>query len=116
MFKLLRKAIIGLGILLLGAIAYYLLSDPVYRHKLTQKSEEISERIKDDKKFLWTGTAIVVDAVKGDRVTVDTEANHKVIVRLAGIDAPELPMDRFHKGQPFAEESRDHLAQLIRGK
>src|SRR5438105_18905 len=116
MFRLLRKAIVGLVILILGAITYHFLGNPFYRRELTQKAEEISERLKDDKKSAWTGTAVVVDAVKGDRATVDTEANHKVMVRLAGIDAPELPIDRFHKGQPFAEESRDHLAQLIKGK
>src|SRR5262249_46514111 len=33
-----------------------------------------------------------------------------------GIDAPELASDRFHKGQPFAEASREHLARLLKGK
>src|SRR5258707_273957 len=116
MFKLLRKAVIGVIVLILGAISYYFVGNPVYRRELTQSAEEIKERIQDDKKYAWTGTAVVLDASKGDRATVDTESNHKVMVRLAGIDAPELPLDRFHTGQPFAEESRDHLAQLIKGK
>jgi micrococcal nuclease len=116
MFKLLRKAIIGLLLLILGGVAYYFLGNAVYRRALTQKSEEIKERLQEQKRFAWTGTAVVVDAVKGDRAMVDTEANHKVLVRLAGIDAPELPLDHYHKGQPLAEESRDHLAQLIKGK
>jgi micrococcal nuclease len=116
MFKLLRKAIIGLLLLILGGVAYYFLGNPSYRRALTQESEEIKERLQDQKRFAWTGTAVIVDVVKGDRAMVDTEANHKVLVRLAGIDAPELPLDRFHKGQPLAEESRDHLAQLVKGK
>jgi endonuclease YncB( thermonuclease family) len=116
MFKLLRKVLVGGLVLILGAIALYFLGNPANRRALTQRAEEIKERVQDDKKFVWTGTAVVVDAVKGDRATVDTEANHKVIVRLAGIDAPELPLDHFHKGQPFAEESRDHLATLAKGK
>jgi micrococcal nuclease len=116
MFKLLRKAMIGLLVLILGAILYYFLGNPAYRRKLTQKAEEIQDQIKEEKRFAWSGTAVVLDSVKGDRAMVDTEANQKVMVRLAGIDAPELPLDKFHKGQPFAEESRDHLAQLIKGK
>lgn len=116
MFKLLRKVIIGMVVVMLAAIGYYFLGNPVYRRELTQRAEEVKESIQDDKKFAWTGTAIVLDAVKGDRATVDTENSHKVIVRLAGIDAPELPLDKFHKGQAFAQESRDHLAQLTKGK
>src|SRR6516225_9567818 len=116
MFKLLRKVLVGGLVLILGAIALYFLGNPANRRALTQRAEEIKERVQDDKKFVWTGTAVVVDAVKGDRATVDTEANHKVIVRLAGIDAPELPVNPTRKGQPFAEESRDQLAQLVKGK
>ena len=116
MFKLLRKAIVVAVVLVLAAVAYHYLGNPDYRRDLTQKTEEIRERINDEKKFAWTGTAVVLDALKGDRLKVDTEANQKVIVRLAGIDAPELPLDHFHKGQPFAEESRDHLSELIKGK
>lgn len=116
MFKLLRKAIIGLVVLIVAAIGYHFIGNPVYRRELAQKAEEVRDQLKDDKKFAWTGTAVVIDTLKGDRAKVDTEANQKVVVRLAGIDAPELPLDRFHKGQPFAEESRDHLAQLIKGK
>jgi len=116
MFKLLRRVIIGILVLTAGLVAYHFLGNPDYRRQLTQKTQEISEQVKGEQKFAWTGTAVVVDAIKGDRATVDTEANHKVVVRLAGIDAPELGPDRFHKGQPFSEESRDHLAQLVKGK
>ena len=99
-----------------GLVGYHFLGNPDYRRQLTQKTQEISEQVKGEQKFAWTGTAVVVEAIKGDRATVDTEANHKVVVRLAGIDAPEVGPDRFHKGQPYAEESRDHLAQLVKGK
>jgi endonuclease YncB( thermonuclease family) len=116
MFKLLRKIIIGFVILLLGGVAFYFLGNPVYRRGLAQKAEELQEKIKDDKKAAWSGTVVVVDALKGDRLKVNTEANQNVIVRLAGIDAPELPLDRTRKGQPLAEESRDYLAHLIKGK
>jgi endonuclease YncB( thermonuclease family) len=116
MFKLLRKSMIVVLILIAGVIVYYFLGNPAYRRQISQQTEEIRERINDDKKFAWLGTAVVLEAMKGDHAKVDTEANQKVIVRLAGIDAPELPLDRLHKGQPFAEESRDYLAQLIKGK
>lgn len=116
MFKLLRKALIALLVLILGAVIYHFLGNPVTRRELVQKTEELKEQLNGERKYAWTGTAVIVEVLKGDRAKVDTEADQKVIVRLAGIDAPELPLDRFHKGQPFAEESRDHLAQLIKGK
>lgn len=116
MFKLLRKAGIALLLLVAGLMAYYFLGNPNYRRQMGQKAEEIKEGLQDEKKFAWTGTAVVIDILKGDRPRVDTEENQKVVVRLAGIDAPELPLDRFHQGQPLAEESRDYLAELIKGK
>ena len=116
MFKVLRKAIVVLLVLVLGGIVYHYLGNAAYRRQLVQKAEELNERLRDEKKFAWRGTAVVLDAIKGDRVAVDTETTHKVIVRLAGIDAPELPLDRLHKGQPLAEESRDHLSMLVKGK
>jgi endonuclease YncB( thermonuclease family) len=115
-FKLLRKVIIGVLVLIVGTVAYHYLGNPGYRRRLAHSAEEIKERIQDDKRYAWTGTAVVLDAVKGDKLRVDTEANHNVTVRLAGIDAPELPPDHFHKGQPFAEESRDLLTRLTKGK
>lgn len=116
MFNALRKAIIVLLVLILGGIGYHFLGNAAYRRELTQKAEEMKEKLHDEKKFAWAGTAVVLDVMKGDRATVDTEGSHKVVVRLAGIDAPELPIDRFHKGQPLAEESRDQLAKLTKGK
>ena len=54
--------------------------------------------------------------MKGDRLKVDLEVSRKLLVRLAAIDAPELPRDHFYKGQPLAEESRDYLARLLEGR
>ena len=116
MFKVLRKALIVVVVLMIAAVVYHYLGNAQYRREIAQKSEEIRERINDEKKFAWTGTAVVTETLKGDHAKVDTEANQKVVVRLAGIDAPELPLDRFHKGQPFAVQSRDHLAELVKGK
>jgi endonuclease YncB( thermonuclease family) len=102
---------------ILGAIGYHYLSNADYRRELVQKAEEAREVLKEDKKGVpWTGTAVVAEVVKGDRAKVDLEASRKVLVRLAGIDAPELPKDRYHKGQPLAEQSRDYLLKLIQGK
>ena len=117
MFKLLRKILIILLLVILGAIAYHYLSNADYRREIVQKAEEAREVLKEEKKsFPWTGTAVVAEVVKGDRAKVDLEANRNVVVRLAGIDAPELPKDHYHKGQPLAEQSRDYLLKLIQGK
>ena len=116
MFKGLRYIVFVALALIVSGVLYHFIGDGE-RRVLTQRTEEIREQLKGEKPFAWTGTAVVVDAIKGDRATaVDTEANHKVIVRLAGIDAPELPVNHTRKGQPFAEESRDHLAELVKGK
>lgn len=116
MFKLLRKVLVALLLVVIGAIAYHFLGNADYRREIVQKAEEAKEVLKEEKKsFPWSGTAVVAEVVKGDRAKVDLETSHKVLVRLAGIDAPELPKDRFHKGQPLAEESRDYLGSLIKG-
>lgn len=117
MFKLIRKALIVLLFGSIGAIAYAYLRNADHRREIAQRAEEVREDLQENKRgFSWTGTAVVVVAVKGDRVKVDLETSRKVLVRLAGIDAPELPVDRFHKGQPLAEESRDYLRDLLKGK
>jgi endonuclease YncB( thermonuclease family) len=116
MFKTLRYIWLGVIALIVGGGLYLFLGNADRRRHLTQRAEEVREKVQGEKPFAWTGTAVVLDAIKGDRATVDTEANHKVMVRLAGIDAPELPVDHIRKGQPLAEESRDHLAQLVKGK
>jgi endonuclease YncB( thermonuclease family) len=117
MFKVLRKTLIVLLVGSMGVVAYAYLRNADHRRQIAQTAEELREDLKEEKRgYAWTGTAVVVDAVKGDRVKVDLETSRKVLVRLAGIDAPELPLDRFHKGQPLAEESRDYLGELLKGK
>ncbi len=117
MFKLLRKVLIGLLLVAIGAIGYYFLSNPVYQRELVQKAEEVKEDLGDDKKKpAWSGTAVVVDALKGDKVVVKTETSRRAVVRLAGIDAPEMPVDHARPGQPLAEESREYLAKLAKNK
>jgi len=116
MFKLLRKVLILLLAAILGALGYHYLSNADYRREFVQEAEEAREVLKEQKGPPWTGTAVVAEVVKGDRAKVDLEANRNVVVRLAGIDAPELPKDHYHKGQPLAEESRDYLLKLIQGK
>ena len=116
MFKTLRYIWLAIIALILGGGLYLFLGNADRRRHLTQSAEEIREKVKGEKPFAWSGTAVVVEALKGDRATVDTELNHKVTVRLAGIDAPELPVDHTRKGQPFAEESREHLSLLVKGK
>jgi len=117
MFKLLRKCLILPCLAIVCAIGYHYLGNADYRRRMSQTAEELKEEFDSGKKnFPWTGTAVVVEVMKGDRVKVDLEMSPKVLVRLAAIDAPELPREHFHKGQPFAEESRDYLAHLVKGR
>lgn len=51
----------------------------------------------------------VVSVADGDTVTIITDNNERVRIRLYGIDAPE-------KGQDFANKSREYLNDLCYGK
>lgn len=117
MFKLLRKTLIGVVALIIGAVAFYYLKNPNNRREIVQTATEVQDEFRKEKvKPVWTGTVVAVDALEGDRAVVNTENAPRVAVRLAGIDAPELP-DKFKRnGQPYAEESRDYLAEMIRNK
>ena len=53
--------------------------------------------------------AKVVHIADGDTLTVVTDGQNQVKVRLAGIDAPE-------RAQPFGERSKQSLARLVAGK
>ena len=117
MFRVMRKILVMLFLLALGGIGYHYLSNPAYQRQLLQKAEEVREQLQEEKSFAWSGSAVVVEVFKGDTIRVNTETHSKVIVRLAGIDAPELPR-KFTKepGQPLAEESRQLLTQLVKNK
>jgi endonuclease YncB( thermonuclease family) len=54
-----------------------------------------------------TGRAIRV--ADGDTITVQTDDNRRVTIRLQGIDAPERTM-------PYSQVSRRHLHELVMGK
>jgi micrococcal nuclease len=117
MFRLLRKTLILLGVIVVSLVAYRYLGNPDDRRHLIQTAEELKEGLPQEKKsFPWTGTAVVVEVIKGDRLKVDLEVSRKLLVRLAAIDAPELARDHFYKGQPLAEESRDYLSRLLKGR
>ena len=45
----------------------------------------------------------------GDTLTMQTGNHHRIIIRLAEIDAPE-------KGQPYGDESRQALIDLVQGQ
>ena len=51
----------------------------------------------------------VIRIADGDTLTVLTNSQSQVKVRLASIDAPE-------RGQPFGERSKQNLARLVAGK
>ncbi len=97
----------------LGGVANHLWRDPVYHRQIAQKAEELREKIKEDKKFAWIGPGLVADVINGATVAVDTEGHPRVMMRLAGIDAPELAANRKETGQPLSEESRRYLAKLV---
>lgn len=120
MFKKLRKALIALFLVCLAGTLYYFLSKPLYRRAIVQTAEEIREQIKEgEKKPVWQGMAVVTNVIDGDTLEMRTEQYPHVIVRLAGIDAPEIARTTGtikDPGQPLAEESRDFLRKLLQDK
>jgi micrococcal nuclease len=112
MFKRLRRFFIIVFVVGVGAVAYHYLGNPAYQRKIVQTAQEVREDLRDEKKQRWSGTVVVVEAVDGDKLLVNTETSQKVKVSLVGIDAPELGVDRLRPGQPLAEESRQYLSQL----
>ena len=58
MFKLLRKVLIGLLLVIVAVIGYYFLSNPTYKRQLVQKAQEVKEDLHEEKKMAWSGTAV----------------------------------------------------------
>jgi micrococcal nuclease len=64
-------------------------------------------------KLVRGGEAKVVSVVDGDTVVLDDKRQ----VRLVGIQAPKLPLGRdYVKKQPFADQSKAALEELVLGK
>ena len=116
MFRLMRKIVIGLLLLGVGGAAYYFLHNPTYRRGLVQTAEEVKEDLGPEKRYAWSGLAVVTDALEGDLLTVKTEQFPRVTVHLAGIDAPVLFAEHPARSQPLAEQSREYVAQLAKDK
>ena len=53
--------------------------------------------------------------VDGDTIQVDNNGN-QLIIRLVGIDAPELPKKKNLPGQPFCVKAKEYLANRILNK
>ena len=116
MFRRMRKIVIGLLLLGAAGVGYYFLHNPFYRRELVQTAVEVKEDLSPEKKYAWSGTAVVTEALDGGLLAVKTEQFPRVVVHLAGIDAPVFSAEHRTKAQPLAEESRDYLTQLTKDK
>ena len=120
MFKKLRRVCIALFLLCLVGTCAYFLSKPSNRRFIAQKAAEIKEQVKTgEKQPTWQGVVVVTNVFDGDTVAVRTEQFPLVVVRLAGIDAPEMPIaakKTAYPGQPMAQESADYLRYLLQDK
>lgn len=64
-----------------------------------------------------SGKAVHID--DGDTLILLVNESQEVIIRLASIDAPEASHTKKETGrigQPYSDQSRNHLAQLVKGK
>lgn len=52
----------------------------------------------------------------GDSLEVLTGKGERIIVHLAGIDAPEMPTGKSDKGQPFCKHAHKFLSDLVVNK
>lgn len=113
MFKLIKKLIAGVVLLVLGAAGYYYLRQADNRRWLMQTYVEAREQLQTgEKKYAWTGSVVILEIVKGDTLVVRTEQHPRVTVRLAGVDAPEYSVQPRGKDQPLAEDSKKFTSQL----
>lgn len=61
--------------------------------------------------------AVVRDAIDGDTVVLDRSPDGVDKVRLVGVQAPKLPLDRAgYPAWPLAAEAREALAALVHGR
>ena len=61
----------------------------------------------------WSETAAVKHVIDGDTLVLTDETR----VRLIGIDAPEIEnRDYGHRGEPYGEEAKQLLKQMVEGK
>ena len=60
----------------------------------------------------WAQQFRVIKVYDGDTIKV-TQGNTKIIVRLVGVDAPEVWKDVRYTGQAFGREAEAYLASLI---
>ena len=58
------------------------------------------------------GSYTVTRVLAGDWLEV-ADNGSRTVIRLAGIDAPEMPRVKDGPGQPFCEKARQHLAYLV---
>ena len=58
----------------------------------------------------------VVSIADGDTIALLTAGNNQHRVRLANIDAPETGHGQARPGQPYGQNARQALAQLLAGK
>ena len=57
----------------------------------------------------------VLYVINGDTITVAQNGSESTI-RLAGIDAPELPIKTHQIGQPFSQKSKEYLEEMVLSK
>lgn len=57
----------------------------------------------------FTASGVVANVRDGDTFTLDSDESGRIVVRFAGIDAPE-------RGQAFSRQSREFLREAVRGR
>jgi endonuclease YncB( thermonuclease family) len=65
--------------------------------------------------LLWAGQFKVTRVADGDTINVVGNGK-KEIIRLVGIDAPEISRKKHKPGQPFSQKSTKYLASLVLNK
>ncbi|MBM3525842.1 MAG: thermonuclease family protein [Alphaproteobacteria bacterium] len=63
------------------------------------------------------GSAVVKEIVDGDTLVLEPAVDGRTVVRLVGIQAPKLPLDRPNfPAWPLADEAKSALERLVLGK
>jgi endonuclease YncB( thermonuclease family) len=107
---------LAIWVVLLG-VAFHLWRHPEYFKKIFHFESTPEKTVAvETVEPVWQGSVVVTEVLDGATVQVQTEQHPKVIVRLAGIDAPVLSRNPTVPSQPLAEESQAFLEQMVKNR
>lgn len=113
MFFILRKICIGIGILILAGVLYYLyLKREMFQPALAMVEVWRNENV-HQQRIIGTATGKAIQVVSGNSFWVRLPNGQRFILRLTGIDVPSLPPKPEPAVKELILESEELLSDLV---